>query len=451
MRTLRLPHVLAGVVGLILVAAAPPERAEVDPEARKLLDDVIATYKGLDAYQDHGQFRIAVQIDGQDQDRAWPLALTFQRPGKVALDAGDARLVDDGKTVTIVMPPTKNYLVLPAPEAVTMTTITEGPLGAMLLGGPGGSSVRMLLSLLVADDPARVILEGEAGLTFGEEVVLDGKTYRALIVDRSERVDERLLIDPETKLVHAIELVVTPEDLGARAPTGTKLADARIGWRSGAISTEAPKPETFAFQAPEGFAQVGALENPDAARVAANPEQHELVGKPAPEFTLSVLDGEGKTRSIHKADLAGKVVMLDFWATWCPPCLAELPEVARMIEWYNGEGKPVVIIAVSQDRNPEDGSPVRTLVEDLLKNKKLGLMQGEVGKVALDPSQAVGDAFQVQALPTVVILDPKGTVQAVHVGYREGVRETLSGEINTLLEGESLVKPKEGDEKAEKE
>jgi thiol-disulfide isomerase/thioredoxin len=62
------------------------------------------------------------------------------------------------------------------------------------------------------------------------------------------------------------------------------------------------------------------------------------VGKPAPDFSLTLLDGPGKVKTITKAELAGKVVLIDFWATWCGPCLMELPEIQKLIENY-GESR----------------------------------------------------------------------------------------------------------------
>ncbi len=173
------------------------------------------------------------------------------------------------------------------------------------------------------------------------------------------------------------------------------------------------------------------------------------MGKPAPEFTLTVLDDAGKTRRLTKDDLAGKVVLIDFWATWCGPCLRELPEIAALAASYEKAGKPVVVVAVSEDRPPQEGT-LRELVATTLTERKLELTRGPVAHVALDPEMALGQTFDIEALPTVFLLDAKGVVQAVHVGAAGDVREVLTRDIDTLLAGKSLVDAGEAEPGEEK-
>ena len=209
-----------------------------------------------------------------------------------------------------------------------------------------------------------------------------------------------------------------------------------------------PADRSFAFVAPKGFAPIeGEKELPGGAAPAAQYAVQEKLGKPAPDFTLTLLDGPGKTRTVTKADLAGKVVLIDFWATWCGPCLMELPEIQKLVEHYKEAKKEVVIVALSEDDSPKEISEIRTLVEKTLAEKKIKVDAAPIGRIGLDPSNSVGKAFDVEGYPTLVILDGKGVVQSAHVGYNpdaaEPLHKTLATEIDALLEGKSLVGEKD--------
>src|SRR5262249_44998610 len=109
-----------------------------------------------------------------------------------------------------------------------------------------------------------------------------------------------------------------------------------------------------------------------------------------------------------------------------------------------------VVVAVSQDSEPEESSKIRELVETTLAQKNIQLTGTPVGQIALDPKGKIGTAFRVASLPTVVLLDAKGVVQSAHVGVPRDardmrrVREGLVTEIASRLAGKSLATPKGG-------
>jgi peroxiredoxin len=120
------------------------------------------------------------------------------------------------------------------------------------------------------------------------------------------------------------------------------------------------------------------------------------VGHPAPDITATTLDGETFTLS----ELRGKPVVLNFWATWCPPCRAELPELQAAAERYDGE---VVIAGVNQS---EPADAVRAFASQLGLNFV----------VPLDADGAVSRLYGVRSLPTTFFIDRQGVIRQMQIG-----------------------------------
>ncbi len=422
-----------------------PPRVGFEPKALQLLNEVIAAYRALPAYGDQGEFVLTMVVAGQPRTQKIPLRLTLVRPNKLSLEAGLARVVSDGTTLTTWITPLKKYATAPAPKTVTFDTVfTGGAVGSAVFGGPGSPMMLVVLNLLLGDDPARSLLDLGDKLSVVEDEPLDGRPCRVLkLASDGGGTAFHLRIDPATKLLRAIDLTSDPKALADAFPEGQGVKIESFRWTSGPVSSRAADDATFAIATPQGFTKMDA---PAAGALPANEEAGQkfkvqaLVGKPAPDFTLTVFDGVGKTRTVSRADLAGKVVLIDFWATWCGPCLQELPQIQKLVERYAREKKGVMVVAVSQDSDPRDPAEVRKLIEETLRKQKIELNMDPVGRVALDPSHSVGGAFEVEGYPTVVVLDTKGVVRSAHVGYSEEVGKTLGQEIDALLEGKPIGK-----------
>jgi thiol-disulfide isomerase/thioredoxin len=123
---------------------------------------------------------------------------------------------------------------------------------------------------------------------------------------------------------------------------------------------------------------------------------------PAPSAEFRTLDGAVTSL----ADFRGQVVLVNFWATWCAPCIKEMPALERLHQALAGEG--LAVLAVSQDRN---GAAV---VNPFLA--RIGLQHLPV---YLDAKGVLGRAFAVKGLPTTVLIDRDGLVQAELVGPAE--------------------------------
>jgi peroxiredoxin/outer membrane lipoprotein-sorting protein len=121
----------------------------------------------------------------------------------------------------------------------------------------------------------------------------------------------------------------------------------------------------------------------------------DLEGKPAPEFTLTDLKG----REVALSSLKGKHVLIDFWATWCPPCKKALPHVQKLSEGTNG----LVVLTV----NAEPAS----VAQPFLEKYKYTFT------TLVDTDRSVSASYGVTAIPTTFIIDPNGTVAKRMIGY----------------------------------
>lgn len=125
--------------------------------------------------------------------------------------------------------------------------------------------------------------------------------------------------------------------------------------------------------------------------------ESDLVGKPAPDFTLELLDGKSFELSRQK----GKVVVLDFWATWCGPCIQAMPQVDGVVHEFSDQD--VDLVAVNLQENPAQ-------INSTLERLKLNLT------VALDIDGVVANRYAATAIPQTVIIDRDGNVARLFVG-----------------------------------
>jgi len=124
--------------------------------------------------------------------------------------------------------------------------------------------------------------------------------------------------------------------------------------------------------------------------------EHLQIGMVAPDFTTTTITGN----KVSLKDLRGKVVLLDFWATWCGPCLGEIPHIKKAVKHF--EGKPFEILAVSLDDMVE-------MLEATVKQRKLPGVQTweEDGR-----ENEVANLYNAQVLPTWFLIDAKGVIRA---------------------------------------
>lgn len=141
-----------------------------------------------------------------------------------------------------------------------------------------------------------------------------------------------------------------------------------------------------------------------------------VVGQKAPDFALK--DIEGKT--VRLSDFAGKVVMVEFWATWCYPCKEFGPAVNKLFLKYRDRG--FAVLGISVDKSSNVGAEVASFMKEL----------GLIYQTLIDTEDVAGQ-YGVFSIPTSFLIDKSGMLVHKHMGYNPDLEESLRKEIEALL------------------
>ncbi|HUG18972.1 MAG TPA: TlpA disulfide reductase family protein [Planctomycetaceae bacterium] len=163
-----------------------------------------------------------------------------------------------------------------------------------------------------------------------------------------------------------------------------------------------PAPDPLYVQAAEGGSA-------DDGRASA------FVGKPAPDFQLELLTGEKFVLS----EAQGKIIVLDFWATWCGPCMLTMPLMEDAMKSFDPE--QVQLISVNLEERPEQ-------VREVLERHNLS------PKVALDRDGVVARRYQVESIPQLIVVDKDGTVARLYIGGGQNIVDQFKAALTEMLE-----------------
>lgn len=291
----------------------------------------------------------------------------------------------------------------------------------------GDASVRELaLATLEAGRSPRLFEFAEAQLDDLDPMLrLRGLDYlRKADQQQAVPVVMRLLDDSDLRVVAGAEVALmrwSGEDFGVRSKLALAPQDAHSPGQAGPSNAEMIR---RGVEQRKAWWQLHAVDYPQGSHSADRRAPTEPMRLPTPDFTLMDLDG----KAVRLTQFRGKVVLLNFWATWCPACLAEIPD---LIALQNKRGSQITILGVALDGVPDEHGHVpgeEEVVKSESHDHSLSKARAKLDRVVKarginypilwDPNGSVGGQFNGGELPTTVIIDAEGRMHRRFIGER---------------------------------
>lgn len=427
-----------------------PARSEAQQRAQAVVEQALAKYRAAKTYQDeleaHMEF-VATDKDGQDvgQTDDYSVSLLFGAPNRTALVSDNISIHCDGKKLWLYAAALDQYTENPAPNRLDYVALGE----EVMADDPPHPLLYVLTQPDKKLDELFPMIRELTGVTRAERDGKPGQRVAGLFDAADlpfafgpELIPFSLWFDEKTGLLGELKLDFTAAMKKALGLSGNKQdaedseedepgtprhverAEVTLRFKNVKLDAEIPA-DRFAFQPDRGTQKVAEFDWDAAMQM---PDPRDMIGQPAPAFSGDAFDG----KPLSLESLRGRVVVLDFWATWCVPCVKALPEVQKISEKY--ADKQVTVVGINQDNKAAEAK-----VKKFIADKKLTFRQFP------DIGLKIGKSYKVAAIPCTIVIDAKGIVQAVHVGLDpekpQEFPKQLSEQIEKLLKGETLFDP----------
>ncbi|MFO0827354.1 MAG: TlpA disulfide reductase family protein [Phycisphaerales bacterium] len=378
--------------------------AERSPEALKkaeqVLADVAKAYQGAATLTEKISLTVAMP-DGGKQEQKMEAAYGQKGAMRFAMDQASVVVVDN---VAYFLPndPKDKYV------EQKFEGSTSKALAALL---PGFAMPTGALAMREGAEPAAAIVA--LGGPFLQEAKIVG--FRSadgmdLVLLSNAEGEAVVGFDSRSRLEKSVKALLSP----AGAPEGMTIA-IDIGVEN-TVAPELPRPITFEKGQRTAVASIA-----DLSPGGGEPEMKVKAGDVAPTAKLTTLDG----KEVDIASLKGKVVVLDFWATWCGPCKKGLPLLEEFAVSMKDNPK-VAVYPVNVWENTKGDDRIKA-VSTFWTDKKFTMT------TLIDPESKLIEAYGFSGIPAFVIIGPDGKISATHIGFDPGLKDTLKKEVEEAL------------------
>jgi len=384
---------------LLLLSAAPGfsmQSGVPEPDPRELVKQSAQAMQRYRSYRLDAVTVIDMKGGAFNNRIEMPTTVAVRRPDRMRVEskseAADMTIVSDGENTWIHMLPANQYIKRAA---------SSSPDAAVLQSG-------LLQKLPDINKSIRSVK-----LTGQDTLEIEGKKYQCWLVEtRFDKIEipsfatggtiqdavQIMWIDKERNLL-------LQNSFGARinAPALGVPIEMLVSTLTTSIQIEPELPDSlFVFTPPEDSKERADWTLPGIERPA-------FVGKPAPALKAKAMDGS----AINVASLKGKVVLVDFWTTWCGPCKRELPLLEKLSRQFGSKGLFVLGVNVGEDRH---------VLQEIVKSAKLTYLN-----LSVEVSDELLSRYSISSYPTVVLIDRAGNVASYEIGARgeAALREDL--------------------------
>lgn len=380
---------------------------------RDVLDAMAEVYRSAKSYSDHGYVRLVADAGEQKIDQKVDFSVAFERPNKLRLQAYLAKVVVDGKKLYASIDDLPGQIVeKDAPEELTMKSVYFEPiLSSALSSGFAGAAPQLLF--LLNDRAIDDFLRNSEEPKLVESKKMDGREYYRVQIRRVEGL-ATLLIDKESLVLR--QMILPTEELRRQLAAGTNTQIESLSLIADFSDAKLNTPideQAFQYEVPKDAEIVKYFLPLDPAQ---------LLSKKVPNFKFIDLDG----KEITAQSVAGKVVVFDFWATWCKPCRESMPSLQEVYEKYK-DNKDVAFFAVSVDEAQVNNKAISELLNEM-----------KVSIPACRDSEKTASAFKFTGIPSRFIIDKNSVVQDYEAGENPNMVKDLTEKIENILAGQNI-------------